>query len=127
MFYSNVYGITCVSTQDTWEAARGEYLSSIKRDLASPVQDRDREFLTLRKTCFEAEMEMMGRIETMSSLLVAEVHFACDGDSKKLTVAFNAELPEDSPGCLERNFSAPLTWGEDHGPGNLNRSRSDSR
>jgi hypothetical protein len=82
MFYSNVYGITCVSKLDTWEAARDQYISNI--DLAPSADDS--ELAKARKSSFRKEVELMRSIGRISSMGVVELRFTLNSQSWKLDV-----------------------------------------
>jgi hypothetical protein len=79
-FYSNVYGITCVSSCDSWEAARTEYFLQVDRLLAASGEACD------RGEIFRAEVEQIKAIDRACSLGVFELLFHLNKDSMELTV-----------------------------------------
>ena len=83
-YYSNVYGITCVSSQDSWDAARAEYIASVST-LVAHTGDNARE--NTRAILFRAEVEQMKAIDRASSLAVYELHFHLDSESMQLELA----------------------------------------
>ena len=82
-YYSNVYGITCVSRCSTWEEARAEYIAHV--DLRPPQAGED-ERAAGRRAAFRAEAGQMGRVDRMAVLPVQLLHFDLDRSSFSLSV-----------------------------------------
>ena len=77
-YYSNVYGISVVSSHDTWQAARDEYVSHIN---TRPTTDDD--VARNRYKLFQNEIKIMKKVDRMASLEVFDLRFSLD-DEKKL-------------------------------------------
>ena len=81
VFYNNVYGITCVSSCDSWEAARSEYISQVEHSLAVAGEDK---IVCSKRDMFRAEVDQMNAIDRACSLGVFELHLHLEKDSMLL-------------------------------------------
>eukprot|EP00291_Cryptomonas_curvata_P009532 CAMPEP_0172202078 /NCGR_PEP_ID=MMETSP1050-20130122/30413_1 /TAXON_ID=233186 /ORGANISM="Cryptomonas curvata, Strain CCAP979/52" /LENGTH=1356 /DNA_ID=CAMNT_0012879911 /DNA_START=122 /DNA_END=4192 /DNA_ORIENTATION=+ len=84
LFHSNVYGITFLSHQTTWEATRAEYVETVKT--ASLLDGTDNDQIRSKKEYFRKEVELMKTIDHLASLTVRDVSFSMDPDTKKVTI-----------------------------------------
>jgi len=78
MFYSNVYGITFISSEDTWKSTRSQYSQAIDTE----IQESDAENVKNKKDYFKKEIELMNTIDYLSSLAVFDLSFKVDGTNK---------------------------------------------
>ncbi len=81
MFYSNVYGITFISSEDTWKATRSNYSNAIDTE----IKEGDAENVKSKKDYFKKEIELMDTIDYLSSLTVFDLSFDMDS-SKKIVI-----------------------------------------
>jgi hypothetical protein len=86
-FYSNVYGITCVSSSSLWEEARTEYVGMVEALCARPGYD------VARQEQFRAEVARMEEVDRMASLGVVELFFRLDQDSMRLELVREPPAP----------------------------------
>ena len=84
LFYSNVYGITFLSHQDTWEATRAEYIEAVKLELRPNENDDERARQKLE--FFRQEVELMKTIDNLSSLAVNDVSFTMDDTTMQVKI-----------------------------------------
>ena len=82
LFYSNVYGITFISSGDTWELTRCAYTQAINTEIKPDDNDREKS----KKLFFLKEIALISTIDYLSSLPVFDVTFELDSATKKLTV-----------------------------------------
>ena len=88
LFHSNVYGITLLSHQTTWEATRAEYVETV--GAVSLHDDNDNDKTRSKKEFFRKEVELMKTIDNLSSLSVLDVSFRLDPCNKELTIVHHA-------------------------------------
>jgi hypothetical protein len=81
IYYSNAYGITCVSRKDTWEAAQQEYMAQIGATLTGGDA-----FTISKREYFQKEMEIMKKIGRAARLRAFDLRFDLDEATKKLTL-----------------------------------------
>ncbi len=81
MFYSNVYGITFISSEDTWKATRSHYSNAIDTE----IKEGDAENIKSKKDYFKKEIELMDTIDYVSFLHVFDLSFDMDS-SKKIVI-----------------------------------------
>jgi hypothetical protein len=82
MFYSNVYGITFISDEDTWKSARSQYSNVIDTE----IKEGDAESVKSKKDYFKKEIELMDTIDYLSSLDVSDLSFDMDSSNKIVIV-----------------------------------------
>ncbi len=90
LFHNNVYGITFLSHQTTWEATRTEFIETVMSSLDSTDNDQAR----AKNELFRKEVELMntiGAIDILSSLTVKDVSFSMDPDTKKVTIVRHSD------------------------------------
>ena len=80
LFYSNVYGITIVSEEDTWEVVRERYAASIN----TTRQIDDPEPVRTKKEYYIKELEVLKGIQYMGKLSVFDVRLDVDPETSKL-------------------------------------------
>ena len=79
-YYSNVYGIMCISSSSLWEEARTEYVEMVEALCARPDNECD----AAKREQFYAEVARMQEVDRMASLPVVELRFHLDSDSMRL-------------------------------------------
>ena len=82
MFYSNVYGITFISSEDSWKSTRIQYSDVIDTE----IKDGDPDNVKNKKDYFKKEIELMNTIDYLSSLTVFDLSFKMDGANKIVIV-----------------------------------------
>ena len=82
LFYSNVYGITMISGEDSWELTRSSYTNAINTE----IKPEDSDFERNKKRNFRGEIELVSTIGFLSSLPVLDLSFDLDSASKKLSL-----------------------------------------
>ena len=83
LFYSNVYGITFVSSSDTWEATRAAYSTAVE---SAQTHASDSQFERVKLEYFKKEVELMKAIDYMASMRVHDVEFHMDEATKRVTI-----------------------------------------
>ena len=76
-YYSNVYGISVVSTHDTWQAASDEYMNLINQ---RPTTEESSAMSRYR--LFQNEIEIMKGVDRMASLQVFDLRLSLNADKK---------------------------------------------
>ena len=82
LFHSNVYGMTYVSKNDTWEETRDCYIGSIN----TKESDDDSPFVKSKKAYFAKEINILRGIQFMGKLSVYDVRFAWEGSNFQLKI-----------------------------------------
>ena len=84
LFYSNVYGITFISSSDSWEKTRSTFINLIEID----IKPEDSDFIQQKKKYFKKELDILQTIDYLGSLPVNDVSsFHLDDKTKLLTLS----------------------------------------
>jgi hypothetical protein len=84
LFHSNVYGITILSHQTTWEATRAEYVETVETLFLPENADNDK--TRTKNEYFRKEIELMKTIDNLPSLRVEDVSFSMDPVTRRVTI-----------------------------------------
>ncbi len=82
LFYSNVYGMTYVSSKDTWEETRDCYIGSINTE----ERDDDPPFIKNKKEYFVKEINILKGIKFLKKLCIYDVIFDWDPSTFKVKI-----------------------------------------